>query len=756
MNAAVPAIAADLALGVPLDGMQLIEASAGTGKTFTIAGLYVRLLVERELPVRQILVMTYTRAATEELRRRIRERLVLCASLAASPATDPDAPEPSDDAGYEQRWALALLRRARAAGTPADALSRRLRGAAMGMDEAVIITIHGFCQRVLAEHGAFLDGVVPGAELVPSDRDLLDDFAADFWLRAAGDDDPDRLAALQALASTPAELARTLVPLIAFAGSIEPAPCEALPAGADTAAAWQRLVDAWGTDADAAIEMFRTCFDGGHLNGNSFKAGCVEQLRALAARLRGGQRPQPGELARYGGAHVAKSVKKAFPPFPGHAAFAAIDAWLEAERQAEERRAALLPEWLQRAVDEARTWLAARKCALARLSYDDQIGRVFDGLHDGASSPRLAAALRAQFPCALVDEFQDTDARQFAIFEKLYRGHGTLFVIGDPKQAIYGFRGGDVHAYLRAAKLADARHHLDRNFRSAPSLLAATAAVFTARGDDAFVEPGIRFEPVTWGGGAGDGALRIGGDAAPALTVWPLPNGDDGKPLSAKDASAALTRGCALAIARLLAPGAASLGGKPLNPGHIAVLVNSHAEAMAVLDALRAHGIAAVCVRKESIYATREAAELLLLLDALLAPQDLALARGALAGEWLGRTLADFHAMGEDDAAWRGALQELANLRERWFARGILAMLELLAERHAPRLLALAEGERQLGNLLQLGDALQAVARGHAGARALRDWLAQRIRDADRNNEEEQLRLESDAERVQILTLHAA
>ena len=428
-------IADDLALAVPLDGMQLIEASAGTGKTFTIAGLYVRLIVERNLSVRQILVMTFTRAATEELRGRLRARLGLCAALATSPAADPQAPEPRDERDYERRWALALLRRARATGMTADELSRRLRGAAMGMDEAAIFTIHGFCQRVLSEHGAFLGGVVPGAELVPSDRDLLDDFAADFWLRVAGGGDTGQVDALQSLAATPGDLAHKLSELVAFAGAIEPL-ADAVPEDADVNAAWQQLAAAWAAHGDAAVDVFSACFDGGHLNAGRFRAGCVEQLRTLAGRLRDGYRPTGDELGKFAQTRIASAVKKGCPPFAGHAAFAAIDDWLAAQSIADLRRRAMLPGLLQRAVGEAREWLRERKCALARLSYDDQIGRVHDGLHDGGSARRLAAALREQFPCALVDEFQDTDARQFAILETLYKGKGTLFVIGDPKQAI--------------------------------------------------------------------------------------------------------------------------------------------------------------------------------------------------------------------------------------------------------------------------------------------------------------------------------
>ncbi|HET7662228.1 MAG TPA: UvrD-helicase domain-containing protein [Rhodanobacteraceae bacterium] len=743
--------ATDLALSLLLDGMQLIEASAGTGKTYTIAGLYARLIVERQLPVRKVLVMTFTKAATEELRQRLRERLALCARLAATPAADPDAPEP-DAADGEDAWALALLRRAsRDNNEPPAAIAERLRLAVTGMDEAAIFTIHGFCQRVLDAHAALLDGAVAGAELVPSDRDLLEDFAADFWLRMAGEGGADQLAALAQLASTPEALAGVLLGLVTFDGTIEPAAGE-VPNAADEQAAWQDLLTAWQADGEAAMASFEEWFAAGYLNGNQYKKGSDARLRQLAAMLAAQQKPASGDLARFGQVKLGKAVNKARPAFPRHDAFIAIDTWLAESEAVDARRRALQPALLQQAVAEARSWLAARKHDLARLSYDDLIVRLATSLAgEGARGDRLAAALRMQYPCALVDEFQDTDPRQFAILDKLYRGHGSLYMIGDPKQAIYGFRGGDVHAYLRAAKTVDGHHHLDRNFRSSAGMLRAVEALFGVN-ENPFIEDGIAFEHVAWGGRVADDALQMDGQTLTPLTLWQPPRNDDGKRFSADDWREAAANACAATIVRLLRR--ATLDGQPLQPVRVAVLTNKNAEAALVQDTLHAHGVPAVCLRQESIYASREAAELLRLLDALLVPQSMPRARAALATELLGRTLTDLARMDADEAVWRETLEELADLNERWFTRGIQAMLERLAERHAPRLLALPDGDRRLSNLLQLGEILQADGHRLAGERALRDALAQHIRDADNRNEAEQLRLESDAECVQIVTLH--
>ena len=310
---------------------------------------------------------------------------------------------------------------------------------------------------------------------------------------------------------------------------------------------------------------------------------------------------------KYSGRKLKASTLKNAPDFPGHAAFDAIDDWIACEQAREARVRQLAPAVLHRLVAEARSWLAARKHDLARMSYADQIDWVHQGLGQGARGERLARALRSQYPVALVDEFQDTDARQYAIFDRLYGGRGTLFCIGDPKQAIYGFRGGDVQAYLKAGRQADAHWTLARNFRSSPAYLAACEALFSVR-EDAFVEPGIGFTPVTAGGRVGDGELCLGTGPVAPMTLWRVPAKP---PPGGKDAHLdQLAAACAETIVQLLAPGAAKLKGRPLGPASLAVLVDTNRQAMCMQDALAARGVPAVCLRRESVFATDEAVEL--------------------------------------------------------------------------------------------------------------------------------------------------
>ncbi len=742
----------DLALQVLLDGVQLIEASAGTGKTYTIAGLYVRLLVERALEVDRILVMTFTKAATEELRQRLRDRLRLCARMAREPWLAGDD-EPPADLAHEAAWSAALLRRAlHSGGESPGELARRLEQALTRMDQAAIFTIHGFCQRVIGEHAALIEGVDQGAVLEPSDDDLLEAFATDAWLRMGEGGDALRREALMAFGDSPQKLSRCLRELVSFDGRIEPL-ADGSPQASDVPdvdAALRDLRAIWETQGNAASEVFRQVFDAGHLNGRSYRADSPDLLARLRRELAGGGQPSASLLAKFAGSRLKASMKKHAPDFPDHAAFDAIDEVLACEQAFLDAVRARVPVVLQRLVAEARTWLAARKQDLARMSYTDQIAWVHRGLGPDSRGERLARALRQQYPVALVDEFQDTDARQYAILERLYGETGTLFCIGDPKQAIYGFRGGDVHAYLRAARRAGKSSSLRRNFRSSLGCIGACNALFAQRGD-VFVEPGIGFTPAETGGRVADGKLHLGTDPVAPMTLWRLP---DSLPEGGKDAALSLmAASCAETIVQLLVPGAASLDGYPLQPGSLAVLVDTNDQAMRMQDALAVRGVPAVCQRRESVFASEEAMELCRILDALLAPRHAGYARAALCTRLLGRRLGDIAAMAEDRTQWR---EELDDLRQCWNERGILALLERLGERHARRLLAQDRGERRLSNLMQLGDALQAEARRLSGLRAQRDWLARRIELADEHNEEEQLRLESDAERVQILTIHAS
>ncbi|MFC6840608.1 exodeoxyribonuclease V subunit beta [Xanthomonas theicola] len=801
-------------LTLPLHGVRLIEASAGTGKTFTLATLFTRLVVERGLRVGQILAVTFTEAATQELRRRIRERLALAATLvptaasvgAASAATESmDDPSPTGIADASSRLkpllqeapdaaltrAILHAHLAASEDTPA-ALRRRLQQAVEEIDLAAISTIHGFCARVLREHALESGQTFAAPELLGNDRDLLGEVAADLW-RARGADAALAEDLLALWPGGPATLAgdlRELVrhpPLLPAAAAPSPDPSAARQAAAQAlvAALREHGDQAYGAIAAAFDEKV---FDGRRARRPSFDKA-FEQLWQGSAEA---------HWVLDGGGHLDKLLPSRLRAFckdgahdrvPCSPLFDALETWRQTDLQVRQWQLQRRIRLLHALRDDAVARLASLKRRRRVQTYDDLVDGVARALQ-GPQGGALAQRLRAQYAIALVDEFQDTDERQWSIFSTVFgadaadRGGALdpssggdaparlLALIGDPKQAIYGFRGGDVRTYLAAAATAERAPPLGHNFRSRPGVLAAIDALYAQAGyAEAFLTDGIAFHPVQPGAKRADADLQRAGAAAPALTLWRAPEPpasppaasaikktSPGKPgWNSGRSHAICTDACVAAIHGWLAAGGAgeaTVLGRPVQAGDIAVLVRDHKQAARIQQALGAVGIPAVAAGKQSIFATDQALELSTLLQALLDPGDDSRLRAALATLLIGEDAAALAALEHDGERHRRWQQQALDWRERWQRGGPLALVGDLGAAHAQRLLALADGERRLTNYLQLAELLQEADTRALGPHGLVDWLARRIAGADQDDETQQLRLESDARRVQIVTLH--
>lgn len=754
----------DLALDIPLQGVQLIEASAGTGKTFTVATLYARLVIEAGFEVTRLLAVTYTVAATKELREQLRQRLVL-----ARDRLDVRLGVAADDAGGDPAAPAmdALLARVLAREAPA-ALRGRILRAVQAMDLAPIHTIHGFCQRALHEHALQAGQPLDARELVMNEAALLHEVALEFWRRHSQDADEAR--ALLEVWASPAALARGLRDLMAFDRlEPEPGPPDAAAAAA-LEQARQSLAAVFLRDGDAARELLRQAAVNRQVHATVSRDDAVDKawaaLRAWAPAP-GGRDPATDTLARYGSdALAAKALKgKTAPASP---VFEAIAAWTNAKQavDAELGRAKLV--LVHAARHEAIARLAQLKAERGLIGFDDMIRE----LHAAVMAPQggaFVAALQAQYAVALVDEFQDTDARQWEIFRRLFAVPAdeardearALFLIGDPKQAIYGFRGGDVATYLVAQGQASARHSLERNFRSRPRALAAVAALFDFAGPDAFRTAGIGFEAVSPGPACRDEFFQVAGDAMPGLLVQALAS--DGE-TSMDEARAEATDACVAAIHQLLVRGRAGLAQvagrdgvlRGVRPADISVLVPRHEDGLGVQRALSRLGIPSVAVGRVSIFQSEEARHLCWLLEALIAPADDARLRAALATPLFGLGGAEIAAFDVDLAAHRGWQDRLQHWAQRARRHGPMAALGEICAAQAPRLLTWPDGERRLSNYLQLAEELQAADAVALGLVGLLAELERRIEDADSGNDEELLRLDSDAERVRIMTVHVS
>ncbi|WP_447729276.1 UvrD-helicase domain-containing protein [Pseudoxanthomonas suwonensis] len=752
----------DAFLGLELRGVRSIEASAGTGKTFTLATLVVRLVLERALPVERILAVTFTEAATQELRARVRRRLVLAADVAAGIV-------PGDGSPDAELTARLLQAHLSASGEPADAVARRLRAAADGIDQAAVFTIHGFCARVLREHALESGQGFDPPELLGNDLALREAVAADLWRAHARD--AEGVADLEALwPGGPQALAADL-PALVRQPRLRPQPADMPPQDPQPRldAAARALVEAGLAHGDALRTALLAAVEAKVLNGNSYRAAWIGELFDQLQRwCRAGRSEVPFDhpkLAQLHRATLIKCTSKAGAgKTPDSPLCDAVQAYAEALAAVEAFREARRVALLHRLRGDARRRMATLKRQLRVQTYDDLIDDVAAAL-DGPHADALARRLREQYAIALVDEFQDTDPRQWRIFDRVF-GAGSddpaLFLIGDPKQAIYRFRGGDVETYLAACATAEAAPPLAHNFRSRPAVLAAVAALYAQAGDQAFVDPRIAFHPVQPGGQRGDDDFLRDGEPAPALTLWQAPpppaepNGKQ-KPWPAGRSRELATAACVAAIHEVLSQaraGKAKIAGRPVRPGDIAVLVRKHHEATRIRQALAKVGIPAVAAGNLSLFCTNEAHELLALLQALLHGDDDGRLRAALATVLVGQDahqVAGLDADGEAMRQWRATALEW---RERLDHGGPLALLGGLCAQQATRLLALVDGERRLTNYLQLAEQLQEARRQALGLHGLVDWLERAIAQASSDDENQLLRLESDAHRVQIVTLH--
>ncbi len=768
-----PALDTQSTLRFPLTGVHLIEASAGTGKTYSIANLYLRqILAGRD--VGRVLVVTFTKAATDELRGRLRARLFQALALLEQGGG-------SDDAFLD-----ALIEQIRAA-DDVDAALRRLRLAVRAMDEAAVFSIHGFCQRVLQEL-AFDSGQGFGLEVLSDDNALWRAAIQDWWRCNAYPLAAGKVRLLAAAVGDLDAFRRRLDPLLG-----EPRPT-LLPAGAEVASVLGQLDGLLAQLPEIAAQWRRerARITGALLESSALRRGkdtpfhkdrLASAFAALDAYFDGDlTAPPPTGFQALDANLIAESLKKNKTDPALEGAFFGRCGQLRSglTRLALDLSAAVLTD----AAAFARAQVEQAKADGGLLSYDDMLTRLRDALA-GAGGAALARAVAERFPVAMIDEFQDTDPLQWEIFRRLYvdgPGEGLL-LIGDPKQAIYSFRGGDIFTYMAAQRQlgADARWTLQQNWRSTPAVVAAVNSVFSRRARDAFVFGD------TIGFAASDAAAKPhrflvdDGAERAGLTLWQLPlvANSKGEPTAPSKQTATALAQAAVAdeIVRLLngarrgkvrlvtrdQAGAISAD-RPLAPKDIAVLVRTRRDGAELRRVLAGQGVAAVSVARDSVYASDEAAALEPLLAAALSPRDRQLARLALASGLLGLGYAEIARISQDELAWADWADRLLALHETWQRRGFMAMFGQLLWRTGVGVPGVAEAlaagddpERRLTNLLHLGELLQQAARGQAGMDALLAWFrAQRREPQGEAGDTLQLRLESDADLVQIVTMHAA
>ncbi|KND55122.1 Exodeoxyribonuclease V beta chain [Candidatus Paraburkholderia kirkii] len=736
-----------------LDGVNQIEASAGTGKTWNICALYVRLLLEKRLSVEQILVVTFTKAATAELHERIRSRL-------AGVAHAIENGDALGDPFIERLFETTL------ADMDADEAAKRLRIALATFDQAAIHTIHAFCQRALQE-APFAAAMPFAFEMEADDSALRFELAADFWrerVEPAAARTPSFAAWLVAKGAGPAsldaQLARRLKKPLAALRFGETSAAEA----ADMQALFDEACALWNAERDTIVRLLADAQ--GALKGNSYSAKIIrEAIDAWTSYFAEGDchAPPPERALKLAATALAKGTKVKNTP-PAHAFFDQADALAASAAAAEAAQRAQWLDIVRAWLDYAPAELAARKRARRVVSFDDLLSNLHHALVRHAW---LAEALRARYPAALIDEFQDTDPLQYAIFKRVFAPHSPLFLVGDPKQAIYSFRAADLHTYLAARDGASARYTLAVNQRSPPPIIEACNRVFEAN-SAAFILDGLDYQPVR--AGTRKRAPFVDGTPAAAYSdiadfcVWMLPHGESA--LTKGNAQREAAEACAAEIARLLRGaqrGEVNIGTKPLSAGDIAVLVQTHRQGSIVKRVLAAWGIGSVELAQASVFGSPDAEQIERVLAAIDTPGDLRRLRAALATDWFGLDSAALWRLEHADAAelegdaidstsW---VERFSRYRTIWHERGFAVMWRTLARELsiAARLVSRSNGERRLTNVNHLAELLQARSAGQPGIAPTLRWLAAQ-REQQGGGEEAQLRLESDRNLVQIVTVH--
>nr|WP_306803252.1 exodeoxyribonuclease V subunit beta [Providencia sp. PROV075] len=735
---------------LPLRGQRLIEASAGTGKTYTIGILYLRLLLglggvnafPRPLSVEEILVVTFTEAATNELRGRIRQRIhdmrLVCLRNGVGFESQPEYLELLAELSGESQRKFA---------------AQWLQAAERQMDEAAIYTIHGFCQRMLV-HNAFESGVLFEQTMIQDEFPIQKQACADFWRRHFYPLNYSMTKVIQSLWTSPEALLSEIKPFLQ--GDIpliinQPKQVETLEerhqrlilliesvktAWLENSADFEKLI----ADSDVDKRSYSTRF----LPTWLIKIGEWAQEKTEDYQL-------PKDLERFSQTVLHKKSKSGLGP--EHIVFQSIDELLS---QSLTLKDLVIPL----AISEVREAITNEKHNRGEMGFDDLLTRL-DGALAQESGKFLAQAISQRFPVAMIDEFQDTDAQQYRIFQRIYRevNDSALLFIGDPKQAIYAFRGADIFTYIEAKNEVSAHYTLETNYRSSQNMVEAINHLF-GRCQSPFIFEQIPFQPVNFAKQNSGKKLIHDGEVVKALTFWQV----EAEGVSVAEYEQVTASQCAAQIAQYLQggfQGSSYFDNKgahtPVEASDITVLVRSRREAVLIRDALNRLNIPSVFQsNRESVFSTPEARDLLWLLQAVLTPEKERVLRSALATGILGLTAKQIDDLNHDEKSWEKIVDEFARYGMVWQKRGVLPMLRMvMAQRQiAETLLSGADGERRLMDVMHIGELLQEMSLQLEGELTLTRWLAQQIAHPDHQSDVQQMRLESDKHLVQISTIH--
>ncbi len=735
---------------IPLYGRHLIEASAGTGKTYNITRIYLRLLLERKLDVKNILVMTFTRAATEELRARIAAQL--------REVLDNWGQFDAQDEFYQ--YLVNNIKK--------EDMLPVVSNALLHLDEASIFTIHGFCNRVLSQQ-AFSSGVAFNLRMEAETTEIEMDAVRDWYRLLALN--KEAYALISAQWPVPedfyTEFHHFLVNrevihfqdeehLLAEIAALKKQALETLQQQQtflfaelldqhkkkdERYAEWQQLIQWLKQTQKHELQQPFPAQAAGFINASRFgrKAEAVKAQIISAF--------EPLKRLREKSTHLAEALLKA----QGH-------------RLATE------------GIDQIRKKIIQAKQQQRIINYDDLISYLLSALN-GDSGPLLAQQIRAQFPIALVDEFQDTDPQQYAILNRIYSSEAStskdqataLYMIGDPKQAIYSFRNGDVFTYLSAADNCDAKWVMDTNWRSSANMIQAynrlfygapldNSGGFSEQASDTVFGFNIAYTPVKAAAVNESSCLKDEqSESAIHYTLFAYneeyADSRSKKDLLKQDFCPVIADWCSQEIHRLINQ-PVYYQESPIREKDIAILVRDRTEAAYMRAALARAGYASVYLSShDNVFYSDEARELEIVLTAVLELENEQLLIRGLASCFTDCDTEKLYWIQQQEELWEQYREAFMHLRAQWYRHGFMAMALNLLHQHFH---SYAQNhERALTNIMHLFELLQQASQHYSQPEQLLNWFREQ-RHALQTVSESELRLESDAGLIQIITQHGA
>ncbi|MCH2108395.1 MAG: UvrD-helicase domain-containing protein [Polyangiaceae bacterium] len=728
-------------LQVPLSGTQLIEASAGTGKTYTITSLVLRFILERRLALEEIVAVTFTNAATAELKERIGDRL--------STAID-------ELESAQEEFSDPVLRALVKPEKREDSL-RQLRRSLRHLDRAAVFTIHGFCSRMLSDFAMEL-GLDEGATLVGKQDVLIGDIVADYMSARVSRLSSQALSCIkfenlpeQLQGVAQAVLGNFRIPLLGCelsVGEAEKRLEECVKKAAMAVIAAQQALD---EDADGWIDAFLELptLKKSIFRRNLLKSS-VEKIRKLCVRQNFSEQEEIKQVSweRLEGAldpEIFLKLQDDPRSFETWKRFADLmESTFALQNAKTDFSSSLSYEFAQLVDERVESALSER----SQRSYDTLLTDLYLALQGDAEA--VVEKIQGRYRVALIDEFQDTDAIQYDVFRRLFaQGPGALFLIGDPKQAIYSFRGADIYAYLRAAEASqESKWSLGTSWRSSPSLVRALNLLFESM-NEPFGLSEIGYQSIAARPGGSDQLFEAGAPL-PGIEVLDFP---------AKISAEQKAQNCAYEVARKLAS-SVSLAGRPLRPEDLAILCRNWRQLEQIKTALADLQIPAIVHGGDSVYRSEEAQEMLLALRYLIAPQGNRLFSQLLSTRLIGQTAIDLALTLNDQEEFHQWLERLQRAAGLWREDGIGLALSYLfrVTQTAERLITQEHGERRMTNYRHVLELLEAKEREEQMTPdALLNYLEHAIVGLSEEDDEAdtaQVRLESDRKAITLMTVH--